>query len=191
LVTTGDGGGLLRIIAGELGDQAGPGSTHTPITLVHATVHPRAQLRLPWARERNALVYNLGGRATVGAGRQALREGQLAVLAAGDTLTVGAEVDQDARHARRGRTAAARRAADQRAGGDVRAVRDEHPLRNSSRPSPLTRRACWALFPPTICRTEQSRALDPAGNSASSRFATEPGQTVPRVSAIITAAEST
>ena len=31
----------------------------------------------------------------------------------------------------------------------------------------------------------------PAGNSASSRFATEPGQTVPRVSAIITAAEST
>ena len=101
LATTGDGDGLLRIIAGDLGGQAGPGSTHTPITLVHATVHAGAQLRLPWAREHNALVYNLGGRATVGAARQVLREGQLAVFGAGDALTVGAQADQDARHAGR------------------------------------------------------------------------------------------
>ena len=99
LATTEDGGGLLRIIAGELDGNAGPGSTHTPITLAHATVHPGAQLRLPWRREHNALVYNLGGRATVGAGRQPLREGQLAVLGAGDVLTVGAEAIQDKRHA--------------------------------------------------------------------------------------------
>ena len=61
LATTDDGGGLLRIIAGELGDQAGPGSTHTPITLVHATVHPGAQLRLPWARVAFAFAGSTGG----------------------------------------------------------------------------------------------------------------------------------
>src|SRR6185437_15534561 len=34
LVTTPDGGALVRIIAGALGDHHGPGSTHTPITMV-------------------------------------------------------------------------------------------------------------------------------------------------------------
>jgi len=99
LATSLDGGGLLRIIAGNLGGHRGPGSTHTPITLIHATVHPGAQLRLPWPIEHNALVFNLGGRATVGDGRQPLREGQLAVFGSGDSLTIGAERGQDARHA--------------------------------------------------------------------------------------------
>ena len=55
LATSAGRGGLLRIIAGELGGHRGPGSTHTPITLVHATVHPGAQLRLPWpARAQRA-----------------------------------------------------------------------------------------------------------------------------------------
>src|SRR6186997_1923127 len=35
LLTTEDGGALVRVIAGEVGDHAGPGSTYTPITLVH------------------------------------------------------------------------------------------------------------------------------------------------------------
>ena len=30
------------------GDDKGPGSTHTPIALVHATVSPGASLSLPW-----------------------------------------------------------------------------------------------------------------------------------------------
>ena len=98
LATSEDGGGLLRIIAGRLGDQRGPGSTHTPITLVHATVHPGAQLRLPWPAEHNALVFNLGGNATVGDARHPLVEGQLAVFGAGDSLTIGAAAAQDARH---------------------------------------------------------------------------------------------
>jgi redox-sensitive bicupin YhaK (pirin superfamily) len=88
----------MRIIAGELGGHRGPGSTHTPITLVHATVQPGAQLRLPWPAEHNALVFNLGGSATVGEARQPLLEGQLAVFGAGDFLTIGAENRQDARH---------------------------------------------------------------------------------------------
>jgi redox-sensitive bicupin YhaK (pirin superfamily) len=98
LVTSADGGGLLRIIAGELGGYRGPGSTHTPITLVHATVHPGAQLRLPWPVEHNALIFNLGGTATVGESRQPLLEGQLAVFGGGDFVTIGAENSQDARH---------------------------------------------------------------------------------------------
>ena len=48
LLTSADGGALLRVIAGELDGHAGPGVTHTPITLVHATVSPGAQVRLPW-----------------------------------------------------------------------------------------------------------------------------------------------
>jgi redox-sensitive bicupin YhaK (pirin superfamily) len=98
LVTSEDGGGLLRIIAGELGGHRGPGSTHTPITLVHATVHPGAQLRLPWPVEHNALVFNLGGTATIGEPRHVLREGQLATFGGGDVLVIGAETGQDGRH---------------------------------------------------------------------------------------------
>jgi len=48
LLTTPDGGALLRLIAGEVDGQAGPGSTHSPITMVHATLGPglqRARLR--------------------------------------------------------------------------------------------------------------------------------------------------
>ena len=40
LLTNHDGGALLRVIAGEVGGHAGPGITHTPIALLHATVQP-------------------------------------------------------------------------------------------------------------------------------------------------------
>ena len=43
-------------------------------------------------------MFNLGGRATVGDGRTALDEGQLAVFGAGDSVVVGATAGQDARH---------------------------------------------------------------------------------------------
>src|SRR5690606_7313656 len=38
LLASPDGASLIRLIAGELGSHVGPGSTHTPITVVHATV---------------------------------------------------------------------------------------------------------------------------------------------------------
>src|SRR5216117_2101067 len=66
LLSSPDGGALVRVIAGEVAGHAGPGSTHTPITLVHATVSPGASLTLPWRPDFNALVYALGGRGTVG-----------------------------------------------------------------------------------------------------------------------------
>ena len=97
LVASADGGALLRLIAGDLGGLRGPGSTHTPITLVHATVAAGARLELPWPADFNALVYVLSGRGTVGPEQRPVHEGQLAVLDAGDALMVAADRAQDAR----------------------------------------------------------------------------------------------
>src|SRR5581483_10929958 len=80
LLTSPDGGALLRVIAGEVAGHPGPGVTHTPIALVHATLSPGASVSLPWRRDFNALVYALGGRGSVGAQRHAIELGQLAVF---------------------------------------------------------------------------------------------------------------
>ncbi|MCW2570972.1 MAG: Pirin domain protein [Frankiales bacterium] len=98
LLASADGGALLRVIAGDLGGVKGPGSTHTPITLVHATVTPGAQLSLPWQPDFNALVYVLAGNGTVGVEQRPIHTGQAAVLGAGDRLTVAASQQQDSRH---------------------------------------------------------------------------------------------
>ena len=66
LLTSPDGGALFRVIAGDLGGHAGPGSTHSPMAMVHATLSPGARIDIPWRSEFNALVYVLGGRGTVG-----------------------------------------------------------------------------------------------------------------------------
>ena len=97
LLSTPDGGALLRLIAGEVAGHRGPGSTRTPITLVHATVTPGAQLSLPWRPDFNALVYALSGRGTLGAGGQPIGAGQLAVLGAGDVVTLRADRAQESR----------------------------------------------------------------------------------------------
>jgi redox-sensitive bicupin YhaK (pirin superfamily) len=95
LVSSADGGSLVRIIAGAIGGHTGPGSTRTPITLAHATIQPGARLSTPWQPEYNALVYVLSGRGAVGAEQRPIHQGQLAVLGAGDRLTVSADVAQD------------------------------------------------------------------------------------------------
>jgi redox-sensitive bicupin YhaK (pirin superfamily) len=89
LLTSADGGALLRVIAGSVDGHDGPGVTHTPITLVHATVSPGAQVRVPWRADFNALGYVLAGSGTVGAERRPVRMGQLAVFGPGSVL--GAE----------------------------------------------------------------------------------------------------
>jgi quercetin 2,3-dioxygenase len=91
LLTTPDGGGLIRVIAGEIAGHAGPGSTHTPINLAHVTLQPGAQLDLPWQPDYNALVYGLAGRGTAGVERRPLGLGQLAVFGPGDAIRVAAE----------------------------------------------------------------------------------------------------
>src|SRR6185312_13761024 len=95
LVASEDGGALVRIIAGEVGEYRGPGSTYTPITLAHATIEPGAQLNLPWRSDFNALVYVLSGRGTVGPAAQPVEQGQLAVLGSGVRITVVADSSQD------------------------------------------------------------------------------------------------
>jgi len=97
LLSTPDGGALVRVIAGEVAGHAGPGVTHTPIALVHATVAAGAQLRLPWRADFNALVYVLAGHGTVGAERRPVRSGQLAVYGPGDVLTAAADASQESR----------------------------------------------------------------------------------------------
>jgi redox-sensitive bicupin YhaK (pirin superfamily) len=96
LLSSADGGALVRVIAGDIDGWAGPGMTHTPITLAHTTIEPGAQLNLPWPRDYNALVYVLSGRGTVGPIGHPIAQGQLAVLGPGDRITVGADTGQDA-----------------------------------------------------------------------------------------------
>lgn len=97
LLASPDGGALVRVIAGELGGHQGPGSTHSPITMLHLTVEPGAQVRLPWPAHFNGLVYGLSGAGTVGPDRRPLQMGQLAVTAPGDVLTIGGSPSPDAR----------------------------------------------------------------------------------------------
>ncbi|MBB5871371.1 redox-sensitive bicupin YhaK (pirin superfamily) [Allocatelliglobosispora scoriae] len=98
LLSSADGGALLRLIAGSVAGHDGPGSTHTPITLIHATVAPGAQLRLPWRADFNALVYTLAGAGSVGTAKQPVKLGQLAVFGPGDVITLAADQQQESRH---------------------------------------------------------------------------------------------
>jgi redox-sensitive bicupin YhaK (pirin superfamily) len=95
LLSSGDGGALLRVIAGELDGHAGPGVTHTPITLVHATVSPGAQVRVPWRADFNALAYVLAGAGSVGPDRRPVHTGQLAVFGFGESITIAADAKMD------------------------------------------------------------------------------------------------
>ena len=95
LLSSADGGALVRVIAGSVGEYVGPGSTYTPITLAHATIQPGATLSLPWEKGYNALVFVLSGQGTVGPDAQPLHQGQLAVLGAGDRVRIGAAAAQD------------------------------------------------------------------------------------------------
>jgi redox-sensitive bicupin YhaK (pirin superfamily) len=95
LLSTPDGGALVRLIAGEVGGHRGPGATHTPITFVHASVAPGARLSLPWRPDFNALGYVLAGSGRAGAEGRPVAGGQLAVFGPGDRVQVSAAPRQD------------------------------------------------------------------------------------------------
>ncbi len=90
LLTTPDGGALLRLVAGDLDGHVGPGSTHSPMAMVHATVATGASVTIPWDPAFNALVYVLSGDGTVGEDRRPVTSGQLAVFGPGDSVTFAA-----------------------------------------------------------------------------------------------------
>ncbi len=130
LVTTADAGALVRVIAGDVGGHAGPGSTHTPMAMVHASLAPGARLDLPWQADFNALVYVLAGSGSVGLAG-----------APGPGRTAGGPRPGRLRHPGRRpaagerraepRGAGARRPSDPRAGRLGRPVRDEHQGRGA------------------------------------------------------------
>ncbi len=82
---------------GRVAGHAGPGATHTPISLVHATLEPRAPaLVLPWPpRLQRAGLRPARAAATVGTDGRPLRTGQLAVLGAGRHARRPADAAQD------------------------------------------------------------------------------------------------
>ncbi len=97
LLSSPDGGALVRVIAGHVGRHRGPGDTYTPITMVHATVAAGARLVLPWEQAHNALVYVLAGQGRVGPEHRPIAGGQIAVLGPGDTVSVEADSLQESR----------------------------------------------------------------------------------------------
>ena len=97
LLSSQDGGALIRVIAGEVAGHSGPGVTHTPMAMAHATLNPGATLSLPWRPEFNALLYVLNGRGRVGIERRPIGMGRLAVFGPGDVLTVKADETQESR----------------------------------------------------------------------------------------------
>ena len=97
LLSSPDGGALIRVIAGDVAGHEGPGSTYSPMTLVHATLSPGARLTLPWRPDYNALIYVMNGQGSVGSIGRPIGTGQLVVLGAGDALTVAAATGQESR----------------------------------------------------------------------------------------------
>jgi redox-sensitive bicupin YhaK (pirin superfamily) len=90
LLSSPDGGALVRLIAGELDGHQGPGSTQTPIVVAHATLAPGARVELPWNPQFNALAYGLEGEGFVGEERHAFGLGRLAVFGPGDSIVLQA-----------------------------------------------------------------------------------------------------
>jgi redox-sensitive bicupin YhaK (pirin superfamily) len=97
LLSSPDGGALVRVIAGDVAGHPGPGSTYSPMTLVHVTLSAGARLDLPWRPDYNALVYVMNGDGTLGSEGRPIGMGQLAVLGAGDAITISAVAHQESR----------------------------------------------------------------------------------------------
>jgi quercetin 2,3-dioxygenase len=91
LLSSPDGGVLVRIIAGDVAGHSGPGSTHTPMAFMHASLAPGALLELPWDPGFNALVYLLDGSGRVGSDGRPVTSGQLVTFGAGDFLSIRAD----------------------------------------------------------------------------------------------------
>ena len=151
LLASPDGGALVRLIAGEIAGHVGPGGTHTPITMAHATLAPGARLDLPWNPSFNALALR-ARRSRHGRCRQAPDRRRPARRLRRRRLVLGRRHRHDP-----ARRPAPRRPADPRARRRLRAVRDEHPRRARAGRRGLQRRTSrddprgWtSSVPPTL-----------------------------------------
>ncbi len=103
LVSSQDGGALIRVLAGDIGGHVGPGKSQTPMAVAHITIAPGASVSIPWDPMFNALAYTLAGSGTVGEEGQGsktapISTGSLAVFGAGDRIVITADQVQDSRH---------------------------------------------------------------------------------------------
>jgi redox-sensitive bicupin YhaK (pirin superfamily) len=97
MVSTHDGGALIRVLAGEVADHSGPGISHTPITITHVSITPGAQANIPWRKDFNALAYVLSGKGSIGPSQHPIQTGQMAVLVDGDYVSIKADQNQESR----------------------------------------------------------------------------------------------
>ena len=97
LLSSPDAGALVRVIAGEVAGHAGPGQTHTPMTMLHVTLAPGAALELPWREDFNALAYVLAGAGSAGTEKVAVSTGQLVAFGPGDAIRLEASKGQESR----------------------------------------------------------------------------------------------
>jgi len=103
LISSQDGGALVRVLAGQIGEHTGPGKSQTPMTIAHVTLAPGASVSIPWNPLFNALAYVLAGKGTAGEGELGgssapIDTGSLVVFGYGDRIVITADVNQDSRH---------------------------------------------------------------------------------------------
>lgn len=83
-----DGASKVRIVAGEIDQVRGPGSTLTPITFGHVTVSPGSEILVPWNPHFNALSYVMKGEVDLSSKNVRVRSGHAAALGAGSSIVV-------------------------------------------------------------------------------------------------------
>jgi len=96
LLSSADGGALVRLIAGDLAGHHGPGVTHTPISYAHASITPGAQLHVPWPAEFSAMAYVLSGHGHAGNEQRPVSAHELVVFGPGAAITLSAAAQQPA-----------------------------------------------------------------------------------------------
>ena len=97
LLTSADGGAVLRVLAGEIDGHMGPGISHTPLSIAHLTLAPGAQIDIPWNPSFNSIVYALAGSGSVGVEQRPLSAGQTALMQYGSALRITAAARQESR----------------------------------------------------------------------------------------------
>ena len=97
LLASHDGSSLIRVIAGKIGNQTGPGITHTPISLVHASISPGTSLSIGWQHDFNAIGYVLAGNGYAGEENITVNTGQAIEFGQGDFIHMTASQVQDSR----------------------------------------------------------------------------------------------
>lgn len=84
MAQTVDGLARVRVLVGEALGVTAPLETQTPVAIHDWTLEPAARVRIPLREEFQGFVYAFRGEVRVGRDARTLREGQLAVLTAGD-----------------------------------------------------------------------------------------------------------